>query len=201
MAKNETQRIAGPAECRYAHLLTPDTEYDKDGKFQVELVYADRDAAGPLIREIEEEAAFALQEAERTSRGKKVKEAPLPIKELEDGRIAIKFASYAKGTDAKTKETFDRVIPIYGKDGKPWDRTKEIGNGSLLEIAWFGSAYNSPTNGAGATLRLKAVRVVKHVARAGKGAEGYGFKVEADEQDGEDEVTGFNSPAGENGDF
>ncbi len=200
MANTSPKRITPPTEVRYAWIFTADTEYDKDGKFQIEQLYADRDAAAPLIREIEEEHAFALADAERASRGKKVKEAPLPVTDLDDGRVRIKFASYAKGKDPKTGEEFTRTIPVYGPDGQPWDRTKEIGNGSICEIAWFGSGYNSPTAGAGVTLRLKAIRIVKYVPKGGQGAERYGFSMDVP-ADAEDGTEPSSAPAGENGDF
>lgn len=168
----------------YPRLNEPDTKFDKDGVYSVDL---------RLDREDEEAAAFltSLQEsADRSYQSlceehgrKNLKRAPMPFKDEEgvEGGLSktlrIKFKLKAKAGNAE-KSWAQRPI-IYDSLGNPYDPVPSIGSGSEIRVAFQVVPYFTAMVGAGVSLRMKAVQVLRLVEfTPGDSFVSFGFKAD-----------------------
>ena len=87
-------------EAKYPHLNQPDTEFNSDGIFQVKLLVNKEDAQKDIkiIDDVIKEQLI-IEGKKQPNKTDKFKRAPLPYKEMEDGRIQFhfktKFKSYS----------------------------------------------------------------------------------------------------------
>lgn len=183
MAKNNYVKIVSPeGVSKYAWLTKPDTKFDKDGHYKVNLVVP-TDKASSLIKQIDEEIKKSVEIAKEKNKGKAVKQANAPYEEqLDDegkptGNTVFKFKRKAQIISADGK-----VIPfkvaLFDSSGKPLIDAN-VWSGSEMKVSaelvhWF-----TAMAGAGVSLRLRAVQITKLVEGGAGNAEGYGFdKVE-----------------------
>ncbi len=177
---------------KYPHLVQADTEFDAAGRFHVQLVVPEEDAA-PLIRKLAPEhkeaiAAARLEyEAMSEKARKKIVFNPQDFYEAEEetgeptGNVIVKFGTKAtlKVKDRLGNEqTVQRVIPIYDAKGQriSGDTELSIWGGTLGKVSFFTLPYFIPGSGlAGLTLRLAAVQVIELVSGGAASAERYGF--------------------------
>jgi hypothetical protein len=143
-----TERSAW-GEANFPHLNTPDTEFNSEGIYQVKLVM-DKETAQDDIKIINNVIAEELKKQNHLHPNKTDKfiKAPLPYKELEDGRIQFHF---------KTK--FKPKIVDHNLD----DLDKNIWGGSIIRVNYKPVGYYVASTGLGCTLRLVAVQVKKLV--------------------------------------
>lgn len=143
-----TERSAW-GEANFPHLNTPDTEFNSEGIYQVKLVM-DKETAQDDIKIINNVIAEELKKQNQLHPNKTDKfiRAPLPYKELEDGRIQFHF---------KTK--FKPKIVDHNLD----DLDKNIWGGSIIRVNYKPVGYYVASTGLGCTLRLVAVQVKKLV--------------------------------------
>ena len=181
--KNNYIKIVSPeGVSQYAWLTKPDTKFDKDGHYKVNLVVP-TDKASSLIKQIDEEMKKSVELAAENNKGKKVKQANAPYEEEVDesgkptGNTIFKFKRKAQIISADGK-----VIPfkvaLFDSSGKPLTDAN-VWSGSQMKVSaelvhWF-----TAMAGAGVSLRLRAVQITKLVEGGAGNAEGYGFnKVE-----------------------
>jgi hypothetical protein len=70
MAKNNYVKIVSPeGVSKYAWLTQPDTKFDKDGHYKVNLVVSAEEAQ-PLIKQIDDEMKKSLELAKEKNKGK-----------------------------------------------------------------------------------------------------------------------------------
>jgi len=143
-----TERSAW-GEANFPHLNTPDTEFNSEGIYQVKLVM-DKETAQDDIKIINNVIAEELKKQNQLHSNKTDKfiRAPLPFKELEDGRIQFHF---------KTK--FKPKIVDHNLD----NLDKNIWGGSIIRVNYKPVGYYVASTGLGCTLRLVAVQVKKLV--------------------------------------
>ena len=143
-----TERSAW-GEANFPHLNKPDTEFNSEGIYQVKLVM-DKETAQDDIKIINNVIAEELKKQNQLHPNKTDKfiRAPLPYKELEDGRIQFHF---------KTK--FKPKIVDHNLD----DLDKNIWGGSIIRVNYKPVGYYVSSTGLGCTLRLVAVQVKKLV--------------------------------------
>ena len=122
-----------------------------------------------------------LEKQKKEQKGKKVKEAPLPIKDVEDedgnptGEVDIKFKLRAVGQYGG--DTWEQRPALFDSAGKPC--TENVGGGSTVKIGAAVIPYYTAMAGAGVTLRLKAVQVIELVEySAGGGFDSWSFSKE-----------------------
>lgn len=170
----------------WVSILKPDTKYNADGDYKIK-VRIDRDAPklGDLLEKIEQARADAKAEFVKNpkNKGKRVKEADLPFYEDEDtGEVVLSFKSKASYIDKKTQERKSRVIPIFGGAGrlKP-DEVPNFGEGSVVRVAFQISGFCNAALGAGVSLRLESIKLIKPVEFTGSGSNPFG-----DEDDNEE---------------
>lgn len=172
----------------WVSILKPDTKYNADGDYKIK-VRIDRDAPklGDLLEKIEQAREDAKAEfvKQPKNKGKRVKEADLPFYEDEDtGEVVLSFKSKASYLDKKTQERKTRVIPIFGGAGrlKP-NEVPNFGEGSVVRVAFQISGFCNAALGAGVSLRLESIKLIKAVEFSGGGANPFG--------DDEDDEEGY----------
>ena len=151
----------------YPWLTKPDTKYSEEGEYKVNLILSKENAA-PIIKTIV--GVFEDNYKEQLKIQKKqtlVKAVPPFSEELDDngkptGNIIFKFKSKAAYKpaifDAKGNPLIDP--PIWG--------------GSEIKVNAVLYPYNSPMQGAGVSLKIRAVQVIALV-EGSEGASRFGF--------------------------
>lgn len=164
---------------RYLWLNKPDTKFDSDGVFKVELEVTS-EVADPLIRKFNDMRAQAMKEAQKNLKGKKAKEADLPISPKldedgnETGLFLLKAKMKASGVSAKTGKAWNRSVPIFDAKGKP--ANPQIYGGSEIILGIAPKAWSNPKGECSVTCYLEGVQVIKLSAGGGNtSAAGLGF--------------------------
>lgn len=184
----------------WAKVVMPDTKFDPDGVYEINLVVDEDDPeikewCADLEKMVEEKVQEELEA--NPSRFKKMPDerplTTLPVKDVEDmdgnetGELSFKFKLKAVGKNRKG-ETYSRrplVVDAKGNpivklasDGSVLNSDFKIGNGSTVRCHYVPMPYYmASTRTCGVSLQLKAVQVVKLVEY---GNSGYDF----DEEDG-----------------
>lgn len=176
----------------WPHLHSPDTKFDKDGVYRVQVAYAaESDEATKLVGQITAwvEKAIADENKRLVEDGKKAKapsafkRADLPYKmELNDegeetGRMLFNFKLKAKGT-TREGTVFERRVALYLKNGSPLPKDAKLGGGSKIQVSYEPNPFFTGGLGAGVSLRMEAVMVHELVEWAQRDASGYGFDVD-----------------------
>jgi hypothetical protein len=203
----------------WPHLHSPDTKFDKDGVYRVQLAYpVGSPEANKLIAQIDAWVASAIEAENKrlVADGKKAKvasafkRADLPYKmELNDegeetGRVLFNFKLKAKGK-TREGEVFERRVALYVKGGAPLPKDKKIGGGSLLQVSYEANPFFTGGLGAGVSLRMEAVMVHDLVEWQQRDAAGYGFDVDDTATQVSDSTASDDAESGDegedNGDF
>lgn len=194
MAKKLSTTSKGVAV--YPHLLKPDTKYKDTGVYHIKVKYEkDSEYAIELAHLIDaamKESLKLVREALVKTKGeKKAKMIELADKPYsvddEDGSYTFSFKMNAEGKSRKTGERFTQKPVVYNAAGTPVEGMK-VGGGSVVRVSFelkqfpADPADATPKVGAGATLRLHAVQVIKLV-EFGANAEYHGFKDESEDED------------------
>ena len=151
----------------YPWLTKPDTKYSEEGEYKVNLVLS-KEKAAPIINTIVNVHKDNYKEVVKREKKKTIQEAAPPFtEELDDngkptGNIIFKFKSKAAYKpaifDAKGNPLIDP--PIWG--------------GSEIKVNAVLYPYHSPMNGAGVSLKIRAVQVIALV-EGSEGAGRFGF--------------------------
>ena len=182
---------------------TPDTKFKEEGEYRVTLLLQGKDA-DVLKARIDDAIKTAVAEAKANKVNAKhikvIKAADAPYKADTDkegnetGFTAFNFKAKASGVkkDKVTPWTFQpRVF-----DGmlQPIDLKKvQVWGGSEVKVAYemalYGISNYSPKVGAGVSLKLSAVQILKLKTGSGKDAEAFGFEAEEGEMPADAEGT------------
>tara|TARA_R100000935_G_scaffold13582_2_gene27213 strand:- start:1170 stop:1835 length:666 start_codon:yes stop_codon:yes gene_type:complete len=153
---------------QYPWLSKPDTKFNEEGEYKVNLVLTKEDAT-PVIEQIN--AAFAENlKVQMKENGKDIKTANPPyMNELDDdgkptGNVIIKFKSKALYPPA----IFDAKGDVM-KESNIWGGSEIRVNGSI-------APYYVKLIGAGVSLRLRAVQVIQYVEGGTGSADRFGFE-------------------------
>ena len=164
-------------------LTKPDTKFLEAGVYGVSLIVA-ADEGKPLIDVIDAEIKAALERARKDKPRFRVKAADKPYKPVTNdadeptGEIVFNFKMTASGIDGKTKQPWQRRPALFDAKGKPLVG-KEIGAGSEIKVAFTINPFYTFLVGAGVSLRLEAVQVIKLVeSNCGRDAASFGFVAE-----------------------
>ena len=156
----------------YPYISAPDTKFDEQGHYKVNLCLSKEDATPflDIIKGVVKEGIVALK---KDKPNLEIKQAPLPFHdELDDdgnptGNVIVKFKSKA----AYKPAVFDSKGNMMAKSN--------IYGGSELKVNGSVAFFHTPMIGAGVTLRLRAVQVIQYVEGT-VGASKFGF----DEEEG-----------------
>jgi len=177
--KSDNPSFTTPAGiAQYPWLVTPDTKFDADGVFKVNLELNAADAQ-EMINLLDEQYERSMAKAKKDNPSKKIKAGPSPYEVDEDaGKVTFKFKTKAK-VKLRSGDTFDQKIALFDAKGKPLSDPPNVGGGSKIKVSFQVAPYYTATVGAGLSLRMKAVQILKLVEfTGGSNASSYGFKQE-----------------------
>jgi hypothetical protein len=177
--KRKFIRITSPEGIAiYPRLTTPDTKFDKDGVYSVdlELDSSSKEVSGFLASL--KKAADEAYAAECEKRGnKKLKRADLPIKSGEGDMVRIKFKLKAKA--GNEEKSWEQKPVLFDSKGTAMQVPPNVGSGSKIKVAFEVVPYFTAMVGAGVSLRLKAVQILDlKEYTPGDRFDAYGFKAD-----------------------
>lgn len=173
----------------------PDTKFDEAGVWKVTL-RLNAEAGAPLMASIDEALEKSYNDTvaefkkDPKKKNKKVKKADAPYKvDEETGDIEVTFKMKASGISKKTEKPWSRKPRLFNAKGEDITNTEpKVGGGSEGKVSYELSTFFTDLVGAGVSLRLEAVKILKLVEFGGGTAEQYGFG--GDESDEDTEETG-----------
>ena len=195
MKKRNVRVTTDVGTALWPHLNEPDTKFNKDGDYKVNLILSP-DGTDKLRKVMNE----VLQEFVSSGNAKTKKMAPLPIKEATDkegkptGDFEVKFKLRAVGTSRG--ERWEQRPALFDASGSPV--SERVGNGSKIKVACEVVPYSTAIAGTGITLRLRAVQIIElQSVPSGDSFDAWGFSAQdgftsqgvtqSDAQDDEDE--------------
>jgi hypothetical protein len=196
LAKKEDIQITPAGRALYPKLNEPDNKFKAEGEYSVKLLLTEAEAR-PILEKCQElrQQAF-VEEFERQCEARpkfnrdkikaELKLADLGIKPYADpetgeetGDYVITFKMAASGVSKKTEKPWTRRPKLFDSANQPLDPAKvAIWSGSVLKVAYSLSPFYTGAVGAGASIRLEAVQVIKLVSGGGQDATDYGFATE-----------------------
>jgi len=180
MANSYTKIVTPVGVAQFPWLTTADTKFGEPGDYKVNLVIKKEDC-GAIIHVIDEVVKESLTLAKEKSKSKTIKQANPPYNdELDDegnptGNVIFKFKCKSVVT-MKTGETFENRPAIFDAKGIPL-KDVNVWGGSELKVSSELIPYYTSMVGAGVSMRLKGVQVIKLV-EGGSDSSGHGFKKE-----------------------
>lgn len=185
----------------WVSLNTPDTKFDKDGKFSVALAFDEDDATLQQIEEAAEALTNAKLEEVKAEITEKLTKAnkkgliektvsALTVKSLikseedeetgeETGRKIIKAAMKHSGISQKTGKPWKRYPDYFNAKGLQLKNPPAIGSGSELKMnIELVPYYAANDKTVGCTFRLNGVQIIKLVSFGARDASAYGFGAE-----------------------
>lgn len=208
--KDTVKQITTPTGmATYPFLTRPNTKFDSDGEYKVNLILP-LDKARGLMQEIDEamNESFDKAKAENPKKAKSIRLAKPPYTEVTDddgnetGEVQFAFKMKAKITPRNGGQPFEVRPAIYDATGKPIPQNElKIASGSKVKVCAELVPFFTDLVGAGITLRLKAVQIIELVEYQGVSAERFGFGSEegytfgsddtADSSEGNDDEADF----------
>ena len=156
--KKNIVRLTSPSGIAvYPKLEKPDTKFDVNGVYSVDLDLTPEDAA-PLLAQMEKIADRAYEAECKAKGGKKLKRADMPWKDTEDGKVRVKFKLKAVGGSGD--KTWTQKPALFDAKGQPISDVG-VGSGSTVKVAFEVFPYYTAMVGHGLSLRLKAVQVLE----------------------------------------
>jgi len=172
-------RITSPlGTAIYPRLTQPDTKFDKDGVYSVDLELDPMDkAASSFIDSLKKASDEAYRDECEKKGGKKLKRCDLPIKETEDGKVRIKFKLKAKA--GNEEKSWEQKPVIFDSAGTAMQTPPNVGSGSRIKVAFEVVPFFTAMVGAGISLRMKAVQILElKEYTPGDNFDAYGFKAD-----------------------
>lgn len=179
VTKKKFVRITSPiGTAIYPRLTTPDTKFDKDGVYSVDLEMdpTDKEVVA-FIDGLKKAADEAYKATCESKGGKKLKRADLPIKETEDNMVRIKFKLKAKA--GNEEKSWEQKPVLFDAQGTAIQTAPNVGSGSKVKVAFEVIPFFTAMVGAGVSLRMKAVQILDlKEYTPGDNFDAYGFKAD-----------------------
>lgn len=179
--KKKLERVVTPkGRLGFPFLVRPDTKFNPEGEYKTHL-FLGGGAAEDILAKLEAgvKEAVAKAKADPKNKGKKIKEADLPIQwNEEETEVRLSFKLKASGKNGKG-EAFTQKPALFDAKGKPLPEGVKIGSGSIAKVSFEIVPFFTALVGAGVSLRLKAVQVInlKEYSGSSNGSS-YGFEEE-----------------------
>lgn len=174
----KTQMTSPKAPCRYPWLNRPDTRWKDGGEYHVDLIFDDDNSYLEEIQALAEEL-FAKEQANmKPAQKKTVKLVPVAKPVLDEegeetGQSCLTFKTVASYVDKKTDQLKQVTVKLYDGAGKPVKKMPNIGNGSVLRVA-FTPKLQVVKKEAFLSLYMNAVQLISLVEWSPDGSS-YGF--------------------------
>jgi len=185
MAQQQNEKVVTPiGVSQYAWLTQPDTRFDENGHYKTNLILKTEDA-GELMQRIDKALETSKDIAQEKAKGKKIKQADAPYFEEVDeagnptGNTIFKFKCKAQIV-SKDGTIIPNKVALFDAKGTPMPKDVNVWSGSEMKVSAELIPYYTAMVGAGVSMRLRAVQIIKLVEGGGGNAKGFGF----DETDG-----------------
>lgn len=155
----------------------PSTKFNEDGVYSCQVAFT-----GPAAQEMKSRIDDYMKASLLSSKGKKAANAPYTI---EDKTLIVKFKNKAM-IRTRTGETINLTVRLYDAKNKEINEQINLGEGSLVKVAYQPYLWNVSSLGAGCSLQLSMVQVIKLEARTAAGGSPFG------------EESGFTAPPKDN---
>lgn len=191
-SKKKTLRfITAKGIAQYPWIFDPDTKYDADGQYHIQLIVAKEDAKDMIQRLSAMLDEFKAQTEKE--KNKKVGTMDFFEETPEGDSVQFKFKQ-KRVLRRKDGSTLEVKIPVFDSCGGAVSANSKMGTGSTVKVCYSPLPYyNAVTKSVGLSLRLVAVQVLNLVSYEGGSAKAFGF---SDEEGGyvstEDENEGDN---------
>ena len=183
MAKRVYPRWTTPAGVAvYPKLVEPSTKFSPDGVFELNLRFDDESLAKQVSAKVREFSKAAYEYHCKDQGKPKLKVAPFPTTETDDGKLLLKTKLKHKIT-RKDGTTFEQRPAIFDARGNvlKGDSIPRVGGGSVVKACVEVYDYYTPALGAGVSLRLRGVQIITLVEYGDGGdASSMGFTSEED---------------------
>lgn len=180
MSSNNNRFTTPKGLAQYPALKTPDTKFNPEGDYKVNLVMEEDDEkTNSLVSKLEAVLEDFYENDDNVkqaiSKGRKVVTQDIYEKD-EEGRIVMKFKQKAVITK-KDGSKIPVKIRQFDSKGKPID--VNIGRDSVIKVSFTANPYYMPsTRTCGLSLRLLAVQVISLNEFGDASASSYGFEEE-----------------------
>lgn len=179
MSSNNNRFTTPKGLAQYPALKTPDTKFNPEGDYKVNLVMEDDEKTNALVSKLEAVLEDFYENDDNVkqaiSKGRKVVTQDIYEKD-EEGRIVMKFKQKAVITK-KDGSKIPVKIRQFDSKGKPID--VNIGRDSVIKVSFTANPYYMPsTRTCGLSLRLLAVQVISLNEFGDSSASSYGFEEE-----------------------
>ena len=166
MAKN-VRYTTNAGVAKYPWLNKPDTKFDSDGVYKVDLAFDKKSD----IAELHKLCAEAVKDAAIRNKTKKM--AKLPIFEEVDDQ-ENKTGRWIVRCKVKCRPDWDRKPKLFDASGKRID--VNVGGGTVMKANVELYVWDSRLDGVGVTLQPRAIQIIDLVeSEIGGSAETYGF--------------------------
>lgn len=179
MTNNNTRFTTPKGLAQYPSLKTPDTKFNPEGDFKVNLAMDDDEKTNALVSKLEAVLEDFYEHDDNVkqalAKGRKVTMQDIFEKD-DEGRIIMKFKQKAVITK-KDGSKIQVKVRQFDSKGKPID--VNIGRDSVIKVSFSANPYYMPsTRTCGLSLRLLAVQVVTLNEFGDASASSYGFEEE-----------------------
>ena len=173
---------------RYPRITEPDYKFDADGVYSTRLILPEHKAV-VLMERIDaaikvkfEETVAETKEAKGVAAAKKVKQADPPYAHVlddetgvETGDIEFRLKLKAIGRDKSTGREWQNKVVIFDGHRQPIKSGINVWGGTEAIIAFDLIPYHTDLVGAGISLRMRAVQIIKLVNGNDDDPDAYGF--------------------------
>ena len=194
--KKAVRYITAKGIAQYPWVFEPDTKFDADGQFHIQLIVPKEDAK-EMIKRLSDMLDEFKAKTEK-EKGKKVGKMDFFDETPEGDSVQFKFKQkhVLRRKDGSSVEVH---IPVFDSRGGCVTAESKMGTGSTVKVCYSPLPYyNAVTKSVGLSLRLVAVQVLALVQYSAGAAEGFGFstdsdgyvndsKVKNEDEDGEDD--------------
>jgi hypothetical protein len=181
MAKRVYPRWTTPAGVAvWPKLIEPSTKFSAEGVYELSIRYEDDAVAKQVAAKIREFASAGYDYHCKEQGKAKLKVAPLPFGETEEGKLLLRTKLKARVTK-KDGTFFEQRPSIFDSRGRPLTGADipRIGGGSIVKACVEVFDYYTASIGAGLSLRLRGVQLITLVEYGeGGDASSMGFTTE-----------------------
>jgi hypothetical protein len=176
-------RLTTPkATLKYPKLIEPETKFTPEGHYKVTAVIPAEDA-GPLADQLDTlfEAHKASLKAQAPGQKFKAVDPSFGYEDI-DGKpcftISVKMKAKGVDRDGRSWSAVPALFDASGAPVKDREALRGMWSGTTGRVSFEACPFYQPALGAGITLRLKAVQILKLVESGGS-ADSFGFQEEA----------------------
>lgn len=183
--KAKLPRMTSPIGiARYPWLTKPDTKFDADGVYKVDLILPKNEDTEKFLSVLKAKADEAFEEAKKKAKNPSAVVQVVPFEDEYDdkqaptGNVLVRFKTKAKfkGKDGSTRI---QSVSLFDSKGHP-AVVESVYAGSVIRVNFVPVPYFvAGTRSAGISLRMNAVQILKLVSAGGGGsASQFGFTEE-----------------------